>query len=300
MKNQTVSKKAKSEHFILYLKNHDSLKNICKPSTGLSFKVKHALSKSIGALGDAHLKNLEHYLTFVPHKTHAKKDNEKDRRSTHFSPSFVENMLSDINFKQVLPKDLTFIDHQSQEEKNYVIRCICNSPEEEFGDMVQCDSCLCWLHIDCLRLGEKELEKSFYCPPCCKSKTSVFSEPTHDFEEIYDLSEELSDEESLPPSPSLSASDHDLVSSDLAGLQTPRLILDTCHSPSQETQTHDILSPFATNVFFGEHNTHGQLYPPLGSSPMHLKNDGPPSTVCYQELSKFSFENSPFFKSHRL
>lgn len=47
-----------------------------------------------------------------------------------------------------------------------IIKCICDRPDEEFGAMVQCDDCLCWLHLECLQLTEDALEETFRCPAC--------------------------------------------------------------------------------------------------------------------------------------
>ncbi|CAO3587272.1 unnamed protein product [Absidia cylindrospora] len=47
-----------------------------------------------------------------------------------------------------------------------VIRCICATPNEEFGSMVQCDDCACWLHLECLALNEDALDETFRCPSC--------------------------------------------------------------------------------------------------------------------------------------
>ncbi|KAI9360250.1 hypothetical protein BD770DRAFT_47982 [Pilaira anomala] len=60
---------------------------------------------------------------------------------------------------EILKKKHVF---QRQED----ISCICTSPFEEFGTMVQCDDCLNWLHLDCLDLDEKALEETFRCPSC--------------------------------------------------------------------------------------------------------------------------------------
>jgi hypothetical protein len=50
-----------------------------------------------------------------------------------------------------------------------IIRCICTSATEEFGEMVQCDDCSKWLHLDCLHIESYRLrgQQSLRCPPCC-------------------------------------------------------------------------------------------------------------------------------------
>ncbi|KAI9029916.1 hypothetical protein CLU79DRAFT_733141 [Phycomyces nitens] len=50
-----------------------------------------------------------------------------------------------------------------------LVQCICNTPHEEFGSMVQCDDCSSWLHVDCLALNGTELEETFRCPSCYMS-----------------------------------------------------------------------------------------------------------------------------------
>ncbi|CEG79922.1 hypothetical protein RMATCC62417_14328 [Rhizopus microsporus] len=58
---------------------------------------------------------------------------------------------------------------QSRQKKEDIIQCICDTPTDEFGAMVQCDDCLSWLHVDCLDLTKQDLEQSYRCPPCCVS-----------------------------------------------------------------------------------------------------------------------------------
>ncbi|KAI9471890.1 MAG: hypothetical protein EXX96DRAFT_582111 [Benjaminiella poitrasii] len=55
----------------------------------------------------------------------------------------------------------------SLRKKKEAIDCICDSPHEEFGSMVQCDDCYRWLHLDCLELNQESLEEeTFRCPSC--------------------------------------------------------------------------------------------------------------------------------------
>ncbi|KAI8148415.1 hypothetical protein BJV82DRAFT_592075 [Fennellomyces sp. T-0311] len=47
-----------------------------------------------------------------------------------------------------------------------VVKCICDTPDEEFGSMVQCDDCERWLHLDCLKMSEDAVGETFRCPLC--------------------------------------------------------------------------------------------------------------------------------------
>ncbi|KAI9243396.1 hypothetical protein BDA99DRAFT_530497 [Phascolomyces articulosus] len=47
-----------------------------------------------------------------------------------------------------------------------IVKCICDTPDEEFGPMVQCDDCRRWLHLDCLKMSEAALGETFRCPLC--------------------------------------------------------------------------------------------------------------------------------------
>jgi hypothetical protein len=51
-------------------------------------------------------------------------------------------------------------------KKRETIQCICDTPHEEFGSMVQCDDCSHWLHLECLELNNEALEETFRCPAC--------------------------------------------------------------------------------------------------------------------------------------
>ncbi|KAI7855777.1 hypothetical protein BDC45DRAFT_76616 [Circinella umbellata] len=47
-----------------------------------------------------------------------------------------------------------------------IVKCICDTPDEEYGSMVQCDDCQRWLHLDCLKMSEAVLGETFRCPLC--------------------------------------------------------------------------------------------------------------------------------------
>ncbi|KAG1471620.1 hypothetical protein G6F56_002019 [Rhizopus delemar] len=233
-------------------------------------------------------------------------------------------MMNNIRLKQVPPKslDLTVVSRQFEEPKendDYVIKCICISPDEEFGDMVQCDKCLSWLHIDCLELEQKDLEDSFYCPPCCNASSSRL------LEDVLELSDELSEEEedddddsstgvvkspkSLSIESSTCDSEHSLDSAlnnnvgapqDEASVQDPTrfLINQQGLSSLEKRSKKPILSPFAANVFFGNHKicNKNPLMRHGFSTHIPSQNESLPSTMCHQEeLAEFSFDNGPFF-----
>ncbi|KAI8084804.1 uncharacterized protein BX664DRAFT_387488 [Halteromyces radiatus] len=61
---------------------------------------------------------------------------------------------------------LTTTINKNSKKDTAVIQCICATPHEEFGAMVQCDDCTCWLHLECLALDEHALDETFRCPSC--------------------------------------------------------------------------------------------------------------------------------------
>jgi hypothetical protein len=63
-------------------------------------------------------------------------------------------------------KRKSILQRQLVKKKRESIRCICDTPNEEFGSMVQCDDCSHWLHLECLELGNQALEETFRCPAC--------------------------------------------------------------------------------------------------------------------------------------
>ncbi|KAI8989383.1 hypothetical protein BDB01DRAFT_781596 [Pilobolus umbonatus] len=68
--------------------------------------------------------------------------------------------------KSTSDKDINIKNTSLRKKKRDSISCICDSPHEEFGAMVQCDDCSSWLHLDCLELNDEALEGTFRCPPC--------------------------------------------------------------------------------------------------------------------------------------
>eukprot|EP01156_Anaeramoeba_ignava_P011671 Anaeramoba_ignava/a484393_15.p1 GENE.a484393_15~~a484393_15.p1 ORF type:complete len:142 (-),score=52.47 a484393_15:67-465(-) len=59
--------------------------------------------------------------------------------------------------------------HSSSEESNDIIQCICGNNFSR-GEMVQCDSCKIWQHIDCLGFKSGNDLPDFYFCQKCKSK----------------------------------------------------------------------------------------------------------------------------------
>ncbi|KAG1454196.1 hypothetical protein G6F46_005343 [Rhizopus delemar] len=98
-----------------------------------------------------------------------KRQSNEDGRSI---PNLV-NRTADRRRPGRPPKTkMTFEDDikcRNNQKKEDVIQCICSTPQDEFGAMVQCDDCLSWLHVECLNLNEEALEESYRCPPCCLS-----------------------------------------------------------------------------------------------------------------------------------
>ncbi|KAI8379242.1 uncharacterized protein BYT42DRAFT_320170 [Radiomyces spectabilis] len=63
-------------------------------------------------------------------------------------------------------KSSTPVKRCTKKKPEHQIQCICDTPHEEFGAMVQCDDCSTWLHVECLDLDDHALEETFRCPSC--------------------------------------------------------------------------------------------------------------------------------------
>ncbi|RCH83008.1 hypothetical protein CU097_000862, partial [Rhizopus azygosporus] len=143
------------------------------------------------------LELLKQYLTFISHE--AKTQVDKENQSIQIAlDEPVDNPTDPAHHAARLdalpnlvnrpidrrrpgrpPKPKVFFDEQiipttsrrkqSRQKKEDIIQCICDTPTDEFGAMVQCDDCLSWLHVDCLDLTKQDLEQSYRCPPCCAS-----------------------------------------------------------------------------------------------------------------------------------
>ncbi|KAI8979805.1 hypothetical protein BDF20DRAFT_871780 [Mycotypha africana] len=76
-----------------------------------------------------------------------------------------------------LPPRLTEKQKKKKENCN-TIHCICDTPHEEFGSMVQCDDCYHWLHVECLELDDEALgeEEPFRCPLCFLSMGNIYKD----------------------------------------------------------------------------------------------------------------------------
>ncbi|KAG9286667.1 hypothetical protein G9A89_012217 [Geosiphon pyriformis] len=56
-------------------------------------------------------------------------------------------------------------------QRDDLVDCLCGT-EDDGGEMVQCDHCRGWLHLDCIRLTSDELPDDYYCPRCVWSYDS--------------------------------------------------------------------------------------------------------------------------------
>ncbi|KAI7887232.1 hypothetical protein K492DRAFT_32458 [Lichtheimia hyalospora FSU 10163] len=55
-----------------------------------------------------------------------------------------------------------------------MIKCICDTPNEGFGAMVQCDDCRRWLHLECLKMTDEfDHQENFACPQCFVSNDKL-------------------------------------------------------------------------------------------------------------------------------
>lgn len=59
-------------------------------------------------------------------------------------------------------------------EPTRMIKCICDTPNEGFGAMVQCDDCHRWLHLECLKMTDEFAhQENFACPQCFVSNDNA-------------------------------------------------------------------------------------------------------------------------------
>lgn len=58
-----------------------------------------------------------------------------------------------------------------------VLYCICKRPYDVPRFMIACDKCDQWFHGECIQISEKQGEfiDLYFCEPCAKSKSSLFS-----------------------------------------------------------------------------------------------------------------------------
>ncbi|KAG0163579.1 hypothetical protein DFQ28_011477 [Apophysomyces sp. BC1034] len=246
---------------------------------------------------------------------------------------------------------------QGQKDKQHMIQCICDTPHEEFGSMVQCDDCFSWLHLECLDLNDEALDETFRCPSCYialgAGKQVNISAVTWRFAAQFKsqrlaaaardpdwcTSDEDEDSEGYDAfNAHESGTDSDMDDGDLASMDSPSLVnwvdnsseehfeqRDDTESPSEastpeqfddmmmdyelDAESLDLLSrlvyihsidsvkkvlfaPNASDVFFCE----GTSVSVPVSTPATFVSDIPPSTICSQELSHFSFERGPFWE----
>lgn len=70
-----------------------------------------------------------------------------------------------------------------------VVRCLAcgttdenyNENEDDGGDMIECETCLTWQHIDCMRLEDDEICNSYHCE-ICNTEISKYREVKHKLE----------------------------------------------------------------------------------------------------------------------
>ncbi|KAF7723305.1 hypothetical protein EC973_002102 [Apophysomyces ossiformis] len=248
---------------------------------------------------------------------------------------------------------------QRQKDKQHMIQCICDTPHEEFGSMVQCDDCFSWLHLECLDLNDEVLEETFRCPACyvalgagkqvnisavtwrfaAQFKSQRLAAAARDPDWCTSDEEDPDNiEENEPFTSNGDETDTDMDDGELASMDSPSPVnwidssseerleqRDDTESPSEastpeqyddmitdyelDAESLDLLSrlmyihsidsvkkvlfaPNASDVFFCE----GTSVSVPASTPSAFVSDIPPSTICSQELSHFTFERGPFWE----
>ncbi|KAJ2194614.1 hypothetical protein IW139_002069 [Coemansia sp. RSA 353] len=74
--------------------------------------------------------------------------------------------------------------YSADEAEQHTIHCVCGPRHErpagsrDTQPMVQCDNCLKWLHIECVRVDEQNLPEEYYCPRCAASSGNVAATPS--------------------------------------------------------------------------------------------------------------------------
>lgn len=91
---------------------------------------------------------------------------ENQRRRPGRPPKSSASDEDRSEHQRMRQKRKSIIQRQPLRKKRESIRCICDTPNEEFGSMVQCDDCSHWLHLECLELNNNALEETFRCPAC--------------------------------------------------------------------------------------------------------------------------------------
>ena len=103
---------------------------------------------------------------------HVNSNNNKinSNSSTVSSSSESDNVTSLLQFRSAKKSSVT-----PSREKTY---CICKKGSD--GEMIQCDMCDEWYHINCIDMSFNEFEKfrkdsnkQYVCPPCWKGSTDV-------------------------------------------------------------------------------------------------------------------------------
>ncbi|KAG2224489.1 hypothetical protein INT45_010555 [Circinella minor] len=60
------------------------------------------------------------------------------------------------------------VDEDNEEEQYTVesIKCVCEKPSEDNGNMIQCDRCRMWQHLHCVGVEQKDIVNDYVCPYC--------------------------------------------------------------------------------------------------------------------------------------
>lgn len=216
-------------------------------------------------------------------------------------------------------------------EPTRMIKCICDTPNEGFGAMVQCDDCHRWLHLECLKMtNEFAHQENFACPQCFVSndtlgrRSRVSSSITWryaarresermaaamDMEMTSDEEEEVQDQKSCSMS---CCDDNDDDNDTDFGTSSSEASTPEYYVQAQEGASRmDYFAPHASDVFLCEssyvfvllkmliytlltlcYRIHG----PTTISPTTITTDALPSSLCTQDLLEFSFDTGPFWK----
>ncbi|KAI8072137.1 uncharacterized protein B0P05DRAFT_573071 [Gilbertella persicaria] len=294
-----------------------------------------------------------------------------DRRRPGRPPKTRLLLLDDdrAEHQRMRVKRKSILQHRPQlKKKKEFIRCICDTPSEEFGPMVQCDDCSRWLHLECLELNDDALDETFRCPSCFLSLGSSSNEKNAKLlssitwryaaqwksqrlaaaqnDNATDDEEEDEPMEKLSPTtpPPLHIEDDDGYSTDLPGPETPidwpDVASESRFSTSQDSEVttpseqlepffkeddaemeldpgsleilsrlaylqsldsvkKELFAPNAADVFLCENfaNSADEYMHLLTHQVPRFAPNTPPSSICSQDLSEFSFDSGPFWES---
>ncbi|KAF2104166.1 hypothetical protein NA57DRAFT_70381 [Rhizodiscina lignyota] len=80
--------------------------------------------------------------------------------SYHMHHTISPSAFTDAGMNNLTPQT----DRTSLSQEN--IRCLCNIPEDDGTQMIQCESCIKWLHVRCVGLNSHNLPPVFVCVYC--------------------------------------------------------------------------------------------------------------------------------------